>query len=80
MLGSMRSTAMRTPALVRRMSQTFQRNKPHLNIGTIGHVDHGDAHAPNPYPARTLALPGTICAGLSSESQARRPSRLPSPR
>lgn len=41
MLGSMRSTAMRTPALVRRMSQTFQRNKPHLNIGTIGHVDHG---------------------------------------
>lgn len=30
-----------TPALVRRMSQTFQRNKPHLNIGTIGHVDHG---------------------------------------
>jgi elongation factor Tu len=19
----------------------FQRNKPHLNIGTIGHVDHG---------------------------------------
>jgi elongation factor Tu len=20
---------------------TFQRNKPHLNIGTIGHVDHG---------------------------------------
>merc|ERR1719263_1058664 len=32
---------MRTPALVRRMSQTFQRNKPHINIGTIGHVDHG---------------------------------------
>lgn len=21
--------------------QTFQRNKPHVNIGTIGHVDHG---------------------------------------
>jgi len=20
---------------------TFKRNKPHLNIGTIGHVDHG---------------------------------------
>jgi len=20
---------------------TFERNKPHLNIGTIGHVDHG---------------------------------------
>lgn len=21
--------------------KTFQRNKPHLNVGTIGHVDHG---------------------------------------
>ncbi|MGB0884685.1 MAG: GTP-binding protein, partial [Flavobacteriales bacterium] len=21
--------------------ETFQRNKPHLNVGTIGHVDHG---------------------------------------
>ena len=21
--------------------QTFERTKPHLNIGTIGHVDHG---------------------------------------
>lgn len=21
--------------------ETFQRNKPHINIGTIGHVDHG---------------------------------------
>lgn len=20
---------------------TYERNKPHLNIGTIGHVDHG---------------------------------------
>uniref|UniRef100_UPI0025CF81CF GTP-binding protein n=1 Tax=Deinococcus sp. TaxID=47478 RepID=UPI0025CF81CF len=20
---------------------TFERNKPHVNIGTIGHVDHG---------------------------------------
>ncbi len=23
------------------MSEKFERNKPHLNIGTIGHVDHG---------------------------------------
>ncbi|MCP3679255.1 MAG: elongation factor Tu, partial [Gammaproteobacteria bacterium] len=23
------------------MAETFQRNKPHVNIGTIGHVDHG---------------------------------------
>ena len=21
--------------------QTYQRNKPHINVGTIGHVDHG---------------------------------------
>lgn len=21
--------------------EQFQRNKPHVNIGTIGHVDHG---------------------------------------
>ena len=21
--------------------QKFERNKPHINIGTIGHVDHG---------------------------------------
>ena len=21
--------------------ETFDRSKPHLNIGTIGHVDHG---------------------------------------
>jgi len=23
------------------MSDTFQRTKPHVNVGTIGHVDHG---------------------------------------
>ncbi len=23
------------------MAETFQRNKPHVNVGTIGHVDHG---------------------------------------
>lgn len=26
---------------VRQMSEEFTRSKPHLNIGTIGHVDHG---------------------------------------
>ncbi len=25
----------------RALSTVFQRTKPHLNIGTIGHVDHG---------------------------------------
>ena len=23
------------------MSEIFDRNKPHCNVGTIGHVDHG---------------------------------------
>ena len=23
------------------MAEKFERNKPHLNVGTIGHVDHG---------------------------------------
>ena len=22
--------------------EKFERNKPHVNIGTIGHIDHGD--------------------------------------
>ena len=31
-----RATAVRSLA-----AETFERNKPHINIGTIGHVDHG---------------------------------------
>merc|ERR1719253_264843 len=27
--------------LSRGMAEEFQRDKPHMNIGTIGHVDHG---------------------------------------
>ena len=23
------------------MAETFDRSKPHINVGTIGHVDHG---------------------------------------
>ncbi len=23
------------------MAKKFERNKPHINVGTIGHVDHG---------------------------------------
>ena len=23
------------------MAEKFNRNKPHINVGTIGHVDHG---------------------------------------
>jgi len=28
-------------ASIGRMLSTYQRLKPHVNIGTIGHVDHG---------------------------------------
>ena len=31
----------RTIALGRRTFSDFVRTKPHLNVGTIGHVDHG---------------------------------------
>ena len=24
--------------------QKFERTKPHVNVGTIGHVDHGDVY------------------------------------
>ena len=25
--------------------EVFQRTKPHVNVGTIGHIDHGKTHA-----------------------------------
>ncbi|MCH2342350.1 MAG: GTP-binding protein, partial [Pseudomonas sp.] len=34
--------------------EKFERNKPHLNVGTIGHVDHGK-------PTLTAALT-KVCA------------------
>ena len=27
--------------MIRALSSSFDRSKPHINIGTIGHVDHG---------------------------------------
>ena len=30
-----------TPANQCNMSDAFDRSKPHVNVGTIGHVDHG---------------------------------------
>ena len=36
----LRCTTARIAPLARSLA-TFQRTKPHVNIGTIGHVDHG---------------------------------------
>ena len=32
--------------------EQFQRTKPHVNIGTIGHVDHGKTTLTAPPPRR----------------------------
>ena len=37
--------------------QKFERNKPHLNVGTIGHVDHGKTSLTAAI-TKTLALQG----------------------
>ncbi|MGA7673330.1 MAG: GTP-binding protein, partial [Nitrolancea sp.] len=42
--------------------QRFERNKPHINIGTIGHVDHGKT---------TLTAAITKTLGLSGGSKFR---------
>ena len=42
---------------VGRFLSTYQRTKPHVNIGTIGHVDHGKT---------------TLTAGISRVSQVKK--------
>jgi elongation factor Tu len=42
--------------------QKFERNKPHVNIGTIGHVDHGKT-------TLTAAITITLAAGGGSEAK-----------
>ncbi|MCC7025236.1 MAG: elongation factor Tu, partial [Thermomicrobiales bacterium] len=37
--------------------QKFERTKPHLNVGTIGHVDHGKTSLTAAI-TKTLALSG----------------------
>ena len=36
--------------------QKFERTKPHMNIGTIGHVDHGKTTLTAAIPQRTLSM------------------------
>ena len=46
-----------TVVSVRLMSDTFDRKKPHVNIGTIGHVDHGKT-------SLTAAITKGMCCGV----------------
>jgi len=34
---------------------TFERNKPHVNVGTIGHIDHGKSTLTAALVARAAA-------------------------
>jgi elongation factor Tu len=43
--------------------EKFQRTKPHVNIGTIGHVDHGKT---------TLTAAITMTLSIKGEAQAMR--------
>ena len=43
--------------------EKFQRNKPHCNIGTIGHVDHGKT-------TLTAAITATLSLGGTATSKA----------
>jgi elongation factor Tu len=39
--------------------ETFQRKKPHVNVGTIGHIDHGKSTLTAALAARSAATHGT---------------------
>ena len=41
----------------------FERNKPHLNVGTVGHVDHGKT-------TLTAALTGILAKEFGGEAKA----------
>jgi len=43
--------------------ENFNRNKPHVNIGTIGHVDHGKT-------TLTAAICSTLAMGIAGSAQA----------
>ena len=42
--------------------ETFERNKPHINIGTIGHVDHGKT-------TLTAAITMTLALGTGAHQK-----------
>ena len=40
--------------------EKFERTKPHVNIGTIGHVDHGKVFSPKKRFLYLFPLPVTL--------------------
>ena len=69
--------------------QKFERSKPHVNVGTIGHIDHGKTTLTAAI-TKVLSESGTGTAsrdfasidcelpiGLSDSTRPRRPFRLP---
>ena len=55
--------------------ETFDRSKPHLNIGTIGHVDHGKTTLT---AAITTVLADACLLYTSPSPRDRTRSRMPS--
>jgi translation initiation factor 2 gamma subunit (eIF-2gamma) len=40
-LGGLLTAIIKKQKLIKMSKETFKREKPHVNVGTIGHVDHG---------------------------------------
>ncbi len=51
--------------------EKFERSKPHVNIGTIGHVDHGKT-------TLTAAISKTLSSNDGSHGTAQTPTSPPS--
>ena len=58
--------------------EKFERNKPHVNIGTIGHVDHGKTTLTAAITA-ALSLQGTSVAKAYSDIDGAPEERAPRP-
>ena len=58
--------------------QEFIRNKPHLNIGTMGHVDHGKTTLTSAITKVLAKQAGTCLLYTSPSPRDQRGSRMPS--
>jgi GTPase len=45
------------------LAEAFKRDKPHCNIGTIGHVDHGKTSLTAAITKGELGCPHACCSG-----------------